>query len=201
MAGLVLATPAAAQQVGVGATRAVSDNPELADAEGLAAHARFEVRPGWSLAFFLERLTAKTAKEGLVCRNYMPLIDCGREETRNEVRLSGLRLAVVRTLVSGERGRGGVGVGMSFSQIHTESRGVESGLQGDLFEPTGGQVGALAFLSGGVAPIPDFGLMVTAKVTSHWVNFDACSETRYDPFCTSALLHEIQLGLAYRFPR
>lgn len=198
---LAAAPPAAAQQVGVGVTRAVSGNPEFADAVGPAVHTRLEFRPGWSITFMLERLYGESVRESLVCRNYTPPVVCRSEETRNTVRLSGFRTAVERTLVSGERGRGGAGVGLSFNQVRAESRGTESGLQGDIWEPSAGQVGGLVFLTGGVAPIPNFGLMMTAKLTSHWVNLDACSDARYDPFCTPAVFHEIQLGLAYAFPR
>jgi hypothetical protein len=204
LAALVVACPVrpvVAQEVGAGFAVADSDHESFPSPSGPALHVLFDVSPDWFVDLTLQRLSADVSGDGIVCANYTPRVSCAPELVHQSTTMSGFRAGIARNLLGAERWRVGAGVGLSFNQLDARSMGV-SGREGDLLAPNGGQLGALGFLRGALAPFDGLGLRLTGKLTTHWVDFSACSgETppRYDPFCTAGTFHEVQLGLVYVF--
>lgn len=182
---------------------ASSGNPEFPTATGGKIGGLFDLGHGWDLHLGLQRVHAETERQALVCAAYEPQIGCQSEATRDDMSLGGFRAGVVRSLVEVGPAEVKLGVGFSFNGIGIESTGLDSGHRGDVYPPSGGQVGALGLLALDVTPVPGIGLAITVGLTEHWVNFDACSSNpnRYDPFCSPATFRELDLGVAYALPR
>lgn len=200
---LLVASPTRAQQIEAAYLSASSPNPEFPEADGGEIEGLFELGHGWQLDLGLRRIWARTEKEMQVCRVYHPRVSCQIEETRNEMSLTGFRAGVMRSLLAVSHAEVKLGAGLSFNQPELESStGLTSGFDGDVYMPSGGQVGALGLLTLDVTPAPSIGLAITLGAVAHWVNFDACSEeNRYDPFCSPATFRELQVGVAYSPPR
>jgi len=181
---------------------ASSGNLELATARGGAIEGIFGLGRGWHMLFGFQRIWSKTQRETQVCAAYAPFISCQIEMTRNELQLNGFRAGVVRSLLTTHHVELKAGLGLSFNQPRVKmSRGLVSGRRGDIYMPTGGQVGGLGLLTLDLTPAPQLGLAFTVGGVVHWVKFDGCSDIHYDPFCDPATFREIHVGLAYSPPR
>jgi hypothetical protein len=129
---------------------------------------------GWKLQVSFYRLFSSTVKESRVCAFYEPFIHCQNEETRNKVMLTGFRAGLTRSVVSVDHGAINLGAGFSFNAPGLRSSiGLDSGRRGDVFMPTGNQLGALGLVEVDLIPVPALGLAVTLGVTTHWIDFNA----------------------------
>lgn len=162
----------------------------------------FEVAPGWQIWMGLQRVGDHTEKVTYVCRQYQPPSVCSDELTRNHITLTGFQAGILRSVLAVGPLQAKLGGGFSFNQVGVaSSMGLKSGWDGDIYLPSGGQVGVLGLARIEVNAAPSIGLGISVGLAEHWVNFDTCSKLRYDPFCREATFREYRVGLAYRPPR
>lgn len=207
LAGLLgVAAPlgAGAQELGLVAVRATSDNVELPKPDGFGAFAEFDFAP-WRLRVTYVRYGDDTQKDGAVCQVYSPRIGCRTEWVATSAHLSGLRLTVVRALRLADRLEVSAGGGLSFNQLAATSTG-ESGRRADLHMPNSGQIGYVGTASAALMPIPGVPVRVVGGASGHWVRFRGCvsAEDRtsgYAPFCGWNRFTEVQLGVSVVVPR
>ncbi len=198
LAILLLPSPALSQELGLFYNGATSNNPEFPRPRGFAAQALMPFNEDWLFRVSFHRMTDDSVKDGMVCRHYVPHVNCRTEKVRTALSLTGLRLGVHRTLHSGDNLRFGAGTGFSFNSLGGEAVG-SSGLEADLLVPNGGQIGAFGFLSLALVPYPRVPITFQAGLNAHWVKFNACSggtPPQYDPFCTPSTFQEWEMGLS-----
>jgi hypothetical protein len=193
--------PSLIHELEVFAVAGSSEHVELPSPRGFGAALQWEFGGDWLARLSYQRTTDATRKWGNVCSVYSPRIGCRTEMTESSVALGGLRGGILRGVRLGDRVRGAVGGGLSFSQVKARSRG-EQGGRADLLAPNAGQIGYLGILSVLVTPLRKVPVGVMGTFTSHWVRFNSCSgenPPQYDPFCGTSSFREVELGLAYSF--
>lgn len=198
----VVHCPAAAQELGLAAVWATSDNTELPRPFGFGAEARFG-SGSWQPQLSLVRYTQVTVKDGKVCQ--APGYGCKIETLSTSARFTGLRLEAVRTQRLGEPMKIRVGGGLSMSQVSVTSRG-PSGWAASLHLPNTGQVGFLGSASVTVSPLRSLPLAFVGGITEHWVRWNGCVDpddpTRgVAPFCGWGRFTEIRLGASVTVPQ
>ena len=195
---------ATAQELGGGAVWASSANPELPHPRGMGLFGRLDAAGlGFRVSFL--RYSDSTRKEGVVCRVYSPRIDCGTEIVDTSVRLSGLRLEVLKAMALGDVVEFGAGGGVSFNALTATSTG-ESGRRADLHAPNTGQLGYQAGLTLSVAPVPGVPLKLVGSYALHWIHFRGCVDPEdptsgYAPLCGTDRFDEILVGASFLLPR
>jgi hypothetical protein len=195
----------AAQELGAFYLGASSPNPELPEPNGFGLYGEIELRRAWVFRLTFSRLNETVDKPGTVCRVYSPRIDCGEEHVTTETRMSGLRLAVMRSLHLGDVVRLAAGGGLSFNSLSADAVG-ESGRAADLFVPGAGQTGYHALATLGVKPFSTLPVRLSASYSGNWVRFRGCADPEdvtsgYDPFCGTDRFDELMLGLSFLLPR
>jgi hypothetical protein len=202
---LLAPTPTRSQQVEAGYVWAASHNAEFPTAKGGQVQGLFELgKSKWRVQLGLHRVWAHTQRESEVCKFYEPPTTCQLDLTRDRVRLTGFRAALVWPLLAGRFADIKLGGGVSLNSMAIlSSKGLVSHGDGDIYPPSGSNAGVLGFLRLDVSPAPRTGLAVTLGVLAHWVYFNSCSLTyhRYDPFCSPATFREFQLGVSWVPPR
>jgi len=198
------AGPLGAQELGVVAFGASSENVELPDPYGFGAFAQFR-GSGWLFRLSYARYSDDTQKSGTVCRVYSPRIGCRTEGVATSARMGGLRLTAQRAVRLGELLEVGAGGGLSFNSLTVDARG-ESGFRADLHMPNTGQIGYLGSVSLSLSPVPSVPVKLVAGIGGHWVKFRGCvsAEDRtsgYAPFCGWDRFTEVQAGLSVTVPR
>lgn len=193
-----------AQELGLLAVGAASDNVELPTPRGFVAFGQLR-RASWLFRLSLVRYDDATDKAGTVCQVYSPRIGCRAEGVSTTARMGGLRFTAMRAVRVGELLELGFGGGLSFNQLSAEARG-ESGSRADLHLPNTGQIGYLGTASVAVAPVPALPVKLVAGLSGHWVEFRGCvsAEDRtsgYAPFCGWDRFTEAQAGLSFTLPR
>lgn len=203
---LAVASPGriSAQELGLVAVRATSDNVELPDPHGFGAFAEFDFAP-WGLRVTYVRYGDDTQKDGVVCQVYSPRIGCHTEWVATSAHLSGLRLMAVRAVRIGDRFEVSGSGGLSFNQLGVTSTGV-SGWRADLHMPNAGQIGYVGTASVAFTPVRDLPVRLVGGASGHWVRFRGCVSTEdktsgYAPFCGWNRFTEIQLGVSAMIPR
>lgn len=189
------------QEMGLQVVGSSSDNQEFPSPRGFELSSRWEFGDRWLFQLSFHRVTDESSKQGVVCKQYAPHIECVEAETHSEVALAGLRGGLQRTVELGEFLRLGVGVGLSFNGVRADNVG-EDGRKADLLAPKTGLVGYLGLISADLALGRRLPLHLTGGYTAHWVHFHTCSgfnPPQYDPFCEIARFDEVALGLALRF--
>lgn len=194
--------PTAAQELGLAAVWARSDNTELPSPFGFGAEARFG-SGSWQPQLSLVRYAQETVKDGKVCQ--APGFGCKIETLSTSARFTGLRLEVVRTLRLGDPLEIRLGGGLSMNQVSVTSRG-PSGWAASLHLPNTGQVGALGSASVAVTPFKRIPLALLGGMTGHWVRWNGCVDpadpTRgVAPFCGWGRFTEVRLGASVTLPR
>jgi hypothetical protein len=202
--GVMAPSAAGAQELGIVAVGAVSENVELPDPYGFGAFAQFGSAP-WLFRLSYLRYSDETRKGGTVCQVYSPRIGCRVEGVSTSARMGGLRLMAMRAVELGDLLSFGVGGGLSFNQLTVDARG-ESGLWADLLVPTTGQIGFLGAASVALAPLPSVPVKLVAGLTGHWVKFRGCASAEdktsgYAPFCGFSRFTEVQAGVSVTIPR
>lgn len=198
------AVPVGAQELGLVAVGATSDNAEFPDPGGFGIFAQFR-EADWLFRLSYLRYADETVKSGTVCRVYSPRIGCRTEEVATSARMGGIRVTVQRALRLGEIFELGVGGGLSFNQLDADARGV-AGVRADLHTPNAGQIGYLGSASLAIAPVPSVPVKLVAGVSRHWVDFRGCvsAEDRtsgYAPFCGRDGFTEVLVGFSVTVPR
>jgi len=193
-----------AQDLGIVAVSAASQNAELPDPRGYGALVQFRSAP-WLFRISYLRYSDETRKDGTVCRVYSPRIGCRIEGVETSARMGGLRVVAERGVRLGERLEVGLGGGLSFNSLTVDAMG-ESGLRADLQMPHTGQIGYLGSGSVAVLPVPSVPVRLVAGYTGHWVKFRGCASAEdrtsgYAPFCGWDRFTELQAGLSVTVPR
>lgn len=196
--------PLHAQDLGIYAVGAASENVEFPDPLGFGASAQVR-SAAWLFRISYQRYSDETRKAGTVCQVYSPRIGCRTEGVATSARMGGLRVVAERAVRLGERLEVGVGGGLSFNSLQVDARG-ESGFRADLHAPHTGQIGYLGSGSLAVLPVPSVPVRLVAGVTGHWVKFRGCVSAEdqtsgYAPFCGWDRFTELQAGLAVTVPR
>jgi len=202
--GVVAPSAVEAQELGLVAVGATSENVEFPDPSGFGAYAQFRSAP-WLFRISYLRYSDDTRKSGTVCQVYSPRIGCRTEGVATSSRMGGLRLTAERALRLGELMEIGVGGGLSFNSLTVDAWG-ESGFRADLHMPNTGQIGYLGSASLALAPMPSVPVRLVAGLSGHWVKFRGCvsAEDRtsgYAPFCGWTRFTEVQAGLSVTVPR
>jgi hypothetical protein len=202
--GVVAPSAGGAQELGLVAVGATSENVEFPDPYGFGAYAQFRSAP-WLFRISYLRYSDDTRKSGTVCQVYSPRIGCRTEGVATSARMGGLRLTAERALQLGGLLELGAGGGLSFNSLTMDARG-ESGFRADLHMPNTGQIGYLGSASLALAPVPSVPVKLVAGLSGHWVKFRGCvsAEDRtsgYAPFCGWNRFTEVQVGLSVTVPR
>ncbi len=178
-----------------------STHPEFPDPWGIGGVAAWDFQRNWRLRLSFLRLWDDSEKMGLVCVVYAPNIGCEPSMTFNDVRLSSLRGAILRTRVLAPGLRMGIGGGLSFNDVNARSVG-ENGMKADLLVPNSGHIGYLGMVSAQWIPPLPLPIRLTTSLTEHWVDFNICSgedPPQYDPFCDAGRFTEWEAGLSLVF--
>jgi len=198
------ATPVRAQELGLLAVHASSDNVELPSPDGFGAFAEFDFSP-LRLRLTYLRYADDTRKSGVVCQVYSPRIGCHTEGVATSARLSGLRMTLMRGFRVGDLLEVSGGGGLSFNQLSVTSTG-ESGWRADLLMPNSGQIGYVGSASAALTPIRGVPVKLVGGASGHWVRFRGCASAEdrtsgYAPFCGWDRFTEVQLGVSVVVPR
>jgi len=200
---LLLTTgPAAGQDAGLTAALASSGNPELPNPTGYGAEAWFGDTE-WRVRVTWVRYGDDTLKPGRVCA--APGIGCTIETVDTSVRLTGLRLEMLRTLYHAGPLTVAAGGGGSFSQLVATATG-SSGRRAALHLPHTGQLGLLGSTALTVRPLARVPLLLVTGLSGHWILWNGCVDpddpTRGDaPFCGWDRITEVRAGITVSLPR
>lgn len=198
---LLSATAAGAQEVGVFASAARSEHEELRRPTGVGAFAAVTPLPFLSLRGTYQEQSYTRDHSLTVCDTYWPEFEnCVQEGVEQGARLSTWSAAaLLRVRVAG-RMYLEVGGGPSRSRVRGIAR-TESGRGLGHIYPEGEQDGVV-MVAGTVVERP-LGVPVSASVeaTRSRVDFTGCATDVGTPFCGTARLTEVRIGLRYRFFR
>jgi hypothetical protein len=200
-AGAVLGMPSTgvSQEIGVYHVSASSDLSEIASADGVGLYGRVFPSSWLSIRGALYRQTETAGRRGIVCTQYVPEVGCGEEEVRTDTRLRGFAATAAarhRPLSFLELE---AGAGLSLNQVLADER-TESGRRSSLYQLRSNQAGWLVLGSVRVRPVEALPLTLEAGATHHRLLLRGCAadhDLQYDPFCGSADLREVRLGVGY----
>jgi hypothetical protein len=189
----------AGQEFGVFLSQGEVSHQEFLDPAGFGAYLIFDPLPYLRFEGSFTHYDASATRIGEACIYLDPRHDCELENLRSTSDMEGVSLAAIPHFSPAEWIDLGLGGGASFMHLGLEIE-TESERFVNVLKPTGGQTGA--FLVGQVklTPLPRLPLVLSVGFQTQWVRFSGCSPDplTYDPYCGTAQVRELRLGVGYR---
>lgn len=187
----------AAQEVGIYATGASSQLPDLNNVSGFGAHI-LVFWPGIGARTSIYSQLNSQVRMARTCSVVRPPANCGDEEVTRETRLRGVSVAAALPVLSAGPLQVELGGGLSFNLLDAEDQ-APSGRRTALMTEKSGQIGVLGSAAARLRPVPALPVVLYVLAARHQLRLTACGEYDWmdDPFCGGASLTELRAGIGY----